>query len=147
MSNKTAKTAKTDLQTEIALLSPETAEQAKADKWTIADLEAWLELFDYGFWTKSKGRNMARTLDKYRDKYQRCVAYSGKASLNNGDAVAQLLKNASPQEACETADRLLGLEVGTLFAKYRHLNPGQIRMNASNKIRGAIKRGELVLEG
>ena len=39
----------------------------------------------------------------------------------------------------DLADKVLGVPKGTHFAKYQHLNNGQIRMNSGNRIRQAWK--------
>jgi len=88
-------------------------------------------------------RGMAGTLARYKPGYQPCVAYSGAESQNNGDALAQALEGKSPDEVMDWAERLLGLETGFLATKYAGLNPGQKRMNSGNRVRAALKRGDL----
>ena len=88
-------------------------------------------------------RGMSATLDRYKPGYTQCVAYSGSVSQNNGDALAQALEGKSPAETIAFAERVLGLPVGTLAAKYAGLNPGQQRMNSGNRVRNAIKRGDV----
>ena len=90
-----------------------------------------------------KSRGMAGTLDRYKPGYVACVAYSGAASQNNGDDVAVALEGKTPREVAEFAERVLDLPAGTLVDKYAGLNPGQVRMNSGNRIRNAIKRGDL----
>ena len=85
---------------------------------------------------------MADKLARARVRYESSIAYSGAKSLNNGDDVAHMLAGMLPADTIRAAEILLDLEEGSLAAKYAHLNPGQIRMNASNRIRGAIKRGD-----
>lgn len=85
---------------------------------------------------------MAATLRKHRTKYQATVSYTNRASLNNGDDVASLMAGRSPEDVIAIAERFLGLDAGELTLRYGHLNPGQRRMNAGNRIRGAIKRGD-----
>lgn len=89
---------------------------------------------------------MANTLNKYREKYEATVSHSGRLSLNNGDEVADLLAGLEPVAVITTAERLLGLESGELVAKYDRLNNGQKRMNAGNRIRSAIKRGDYTVD-
>jgi hypothetical protein len=141
-----SKATKKDLMIELALTNETLATIAKAEKWTKDDLEGFLELQEAGFkhscLTAAK-RDMQSTLKKYREGYQATQAYSGKSSLCNGDDVAQLLAGCAPKEACTMAENLLDLDENTLWDRYKHLNLGQIRMNAGNRIRGAIKRGEL----
>lgn len=90
----------------------------------------------------TKGGKMAQTLRKYRGGYQPGLAYSGRKSLNSGDAVAAAMHELSPAKSIALAEDLLKLEPGTLSAKYGHLNPGQQRMNAGNRIRAAFKDGQ-----
>jgi hypothetical protein len=46
----------------------------------------------------------------------------------------------------DLADEFCPLESGTHAAKYASLNLGSKRMNAGNKLRGALRRGEIVLK-
>ncbi|MNO38269.1 hypothetical protein D3C76_283700 [compost metagenome] len=85
---------------------------------------------------------MAGTLNKYRPGYVKTVNWSGSASVDNGDEVAEMLRGLNPDETCAIADHLFGEIPGTHFAKYQYLNRGQRRMNAGNRIRALIKRGE-----
>ena len=57
-----------------------------------------------------------------------------------------MLAGAEPLAVIWAAERLLGLESGELATKYAHLNPGQKRMNAGNRIRAAIKRGDATID-
>lgn len=96
--------------------------------------------------TSGGKRDMASTLAKYREMpehYKPTVAYSGRKSLSIGDTVAQFLDGMSPAEVLEAAERILGLEGGELVAKYAHLNLGQQRMNGGNRLRAALKRGDI----
>ena len=86
---------------------------------------------------------MADTLRKARERYVKVKSAAGKNSMDNGDLVAKLLRDHGPAEVVALAERLLGLDCGELAEKYALLNPGQKRMNAGNRIRGAIKRGEI----
>lgn len=88
-------------------------------------------------------QRMSRKLQEARQGYEQTQAYSGNLSADNADAVAQALRGLSPKQVVEAAERILGLEPGELWAKYERLNPGQQRMNAGNRIRGAIKRGDV----
>ena len=84
---------------------------------------------------------MAAQMAKHRTKYQDCVSYTNRISLNNGDEVAQLLQGATPEAVMRAAEILGGFPEGELVAKYAHLNKGQQRMNAGNRIRSAVKKG------
>ena len=88
-------------------------------------------------------RGMASTLNRYKPGYVECVSYSGSLSQNNGDVLAKALEGKTPDEVMALAEKVLGLEAGTLVAKYESLNPGQKRMNSGNRIRAALKRGDL----
>lgn len=92
------------------------------------------------------GSKMAKALNKARGAYTKSVASSGKKSLHNGDPIATLLAGCEPIEVCQLADLVCEEPIGTHDAKYSHLNQGQQRMNAGNKIRGRIKRNEILAE-
>ena len=121
-------------------LSAEVAALAKTNKWT---KQMYIEAIS-GWESEKTKRSMAAQLQAHRAGYLPTKAYSGKSSLHNGDPVANFLSGKTPDEAMADAERLCGLKAGELKAKYEHLNIGQQRMNAGNRIRGAIKRGELL---
>jgi hypothetical protein len=85
---------------------------------------------------------MSDVLKKYRGGYKKVQRARG-VSLNNGDPIAKLLEPINPEEMPRVAEVALGLEEGELLEKYGHLNNGQIRMNCGNRIRNAVKRGDL----
>jgi len=90
------------------------------------------------------GQKMSATLRKHRVGYQATKAASGHASLDNGDAIAQILRGLQPDAVVALAENVLqGFEKGELAERYAKLNQGQRRMNAGNLIRNAAKRGEL----
>jgi hypothetical protein len=89
---------------------------------------------------------MSGTLLQYRPVYVPTVAYSGNSSLDNGDEVAALLRGLSPDETCAVADRLFGLPPMYHWERWQHLNKGQRRMNAGNRIRAVIRREERTLD-
>ena len=87
---------------------------------------------------------MASALAKARPHYTKSKASSGKSSLHNGDSLATMLAGCEPDEVAMLADLVCEEAVGTHYTKYSHLNQGQIRMNSGNKIRGRIKREEIL---
>jgi len=87
---------------------------------------------------------MAKALAKARGSYTKSKASSGKSSLHNGDTLATMLAGCEPDEVAMLADLVCEAPMGTHYEKYSHLNQGQIRMNSGNKIRGRIKRGEIL---
>lgn len=89
---------------------------------------------------------MSEHLAKYRGGYTPTVSYSGSKSHHNGDDLASLLAASPPDVAIAAAERVCDLEPGTLAVKYDHMNPGQKRMNAGNRIRAAMKRGDVNLD-
>ena len=91
-------------------------------------------------------RKMSTTLNRYRVNYQPSLAAGGRKSLNNGDDLASLLSGLEPKGVATLAEIVLGLAKGELVAKYEHLNPGQQRMNSGNRIRAAIKRGDITIK-
>lgn len=95
-------------------------------------------------WLEAQGtRTMAQTLLRYRAGYQDTVSSSNRPSLHNGDPVAVFLAGQDPAIVMAAAERILGLATGFLSEKYASLNPGQKRMNAGNRIRAALKRGDI----
>ena len=93
------------------------------------------------------GQKMARTLAKARVRYVKSKTASGKATMNNGDQIALALQPFDHVQVAMTADLILGEEIGHHMNRYGHLNNGQIRMNSGNRIRGAVKRGDIEIEG
>jgi hypothetical protein len=75
-----------------------------------------------------------------RVRYERGVAASGRPTQHNGDPVAHALEGLWPSEALALAERLCGLEAGSLAVLYAERNPGSQRMNAGNRVRGWLRR-------
>jgi len=96
--------------------------------------------------TPDSERGMAGTLSKYREQYVPTVAASGRKSLSNGDELAQTLEYKDHVVVMKIAETVLGLEAGFLATKYEKLNNGAKRMNSGNRIRAAIKRGDITIE-
>ena len=94
----------------------------------------------------TQAQAMSRKLREARQRYEVTVAASGNASADNADVIAQALRGLEPKQVVAAAERILGMTEGELWAKYERLNPGQQRMNAGNRIRGAIKRGDVVAD-
>ncbi len=99
--------------------------------------------------SKGKGKEndytatMGQELSNRREDYFATVAASGKKSLNNGDTVANMLAGMEVDEVVSIAESLLNLPEDELAMKYKNLNVGQRRMNAGNRIRAALRRGEI----
>lgn len=89
---------------------------------------------------------MSAQMRKHRESYQDTVSYNNRLSKNNGDEVAQLLAGATPAAVVAAAEQLCGFKDGELLAKYAHLNNGQRRMNAGNRIRSQVKKGEVTID-
>lgn len=97
--------------------------------------------------------NMSGQLRKYRVEkgYVSRKCYSGKKSADNGDEVADFLNGFTPLQVAQIAQKAINTaaqsddECPDLLEKYGHLNPGQIRMNSGNRIRAAMKRGDVTL--
>lgn len=85
---------------------------------------------------------MSETLRKYREVYVPTTSYNGNASLDNGDEVAALLRGLSPDETCAVADALFEVAPGHHWERWQSLNAGSRRMNAGNRIRALVRRGE-----
>lgn len=88
---------------------------------------------------------MSDILGKYRTSYVKAVSYTKGPTLDNGDELAVALRGLSPADVCAIADMVHGELPGTHFERYSHLNIGQRRMNAGNRIRGAVRKNEELL--
>ncbi len=85
-------------------------------------------------------RSKSEQLRKYKAGYETYQAANGNLSMDNGDEVALVLRGASPEAVMSAAEKLKGLEAGTLAERYVNRNPGAKRMNAGNVIRGCVRR-------
>ena len=89
---------------------------------------------------------MSNQLSKYRVGYKPSVAASGAKSLNNGDDLARFLEYKEAKLVCMYADEFTPIKDGqSHWDRYARLNEGQRRMNSGNKLRAAIRRGDLVV--
>lgn len=81
----------------------------------------------------------------YREKlvkHEGVKTAGGNAAIDNADAVAGLLRGKPLADVWAIAATALGNDVVVVLkSKYEKLNPGQIRMNLGNRIRGAVKAG------
>lgn len=91
-------------------------------------------------------RNMSEILRKYRAGYVKSTSYTGRTTQNTGDKLAEILQPYSPKQVIAIAESALGLGSGELWGRYEHLNPGQQRMNAGNRLRAKLKSEELMIE-
>jgi len=85
---------------------------------------------------------MSQHLGSFREAYTKVKGATGQASAHCGDDLASLLVGLGPTEVVALASKLLNLD---LARDYSHLNPGQRRMNAGNRLRGAVRAGRLTL--
>lgn len=87
--------------------------------------------------------SQSEQLRKYKalGRYEPYVV-GDKQSIDNGDAVAKLLRGADVSVVIRAAEKLKQLDPGSLATKYATLNRGSKRMNAGNVIRGFVKRGD-----
>ncbi len=120
---KSRKPKKADAE-KIAALTEEVASNAAAQEAAIA-------------------AKMSSQLAKYRVNYKIGLTAEGNKSLHNGDLLACFLERKSPEEVCAIADKWTGSENGHHAARYAKLNPGQRRMNAGNRLRALVKKGEI----
>lgn len=120
----------------------------------IAYAKGWYEL-DNGKKVRAKAisglaededRNLSSTMKEYRSKYNKTTGHNGLPTMNNGDDLAEALLKLSPDQVVDLAEQVLGLDSGELWQKYEHLNPGQRRMCSGNRIRAAIKKGDLTVK-
>jgi hypothetical protein len=88
------------------------------------------------------GTSMKNQMNRFRVNYVDTVSHSGNKSQSNGDEVALTLAGLSGAQVCKVAMECIeGLD-DDLIEKYEHLNEGQRRMNAGNRIRAAVTRDE-----
>ncbi len=87
-------------------------------------------------------RSKSEQMRKYKGGYESYQAPNGSISMDNGDPVALALRGSSPEAVMAAAEKLKGLEAGTLTTRYADRNPGAKRMNSGNIIRGCLKRGD-----
>ena len=87
-------------------------------------------------------RSKSEQLRAYKAGYETYQAPNGNLSMDNGDEVALALRGSSPEAVMAAAEKLKGLEPGTLATRYIDRNPGAKRMNSGNIIRGCVKRGD-----
>lgn len=93
-------------------------------------------------------RTKSEQMRKYKANYVVTAGLPGKsASMDCDDAVAVALRGSSPEAVMAAAEKLKGLEPGTLAARYIDRNQGAKRMNSGNIIRGCVKRGEVDAKG
>ena len=85
-------------------------------------------------------RSKAQQLAQYKAGYETYQTATGNLSMDNGDDVALILRGASPEVVMRAAEKLKGLEPGTLAERYKDRNPGAKRMNSGNIIRAYVKR-------
>lgn len=87
-------------------------------------------------------RSKSEQMRKYKGGYETYQGANGNLSMDNGDEVALALRGSSPEAVMAAAEKLKGLEPGTLATRYIDRNQGAKRMNSGNIIRGCVKRGE-----
>jgi len=88
-------------------------------------------------------RSKSEQLKQYKAGYETYQGPNGNLSMDNGDPVALVLRGASPEAVMAAAEKLKGLEAGTLATRYIDRNNGAKRMNSGNIIRGLVKRGDV----
>ena len=91
-------------------------------------------------------RSKSEQLRAYKAGYETYQAPNGNLSMDNGDEVALILRGSSPEAVMGAAEKLKGLEPGTLTTRYVDRNQGAKRMNSGNIIRGCVKRGDATVE-
>lgn len=84
--------------------------------------------------------NMSESFRNY--KYKSATKPDGSRTLNNGDIIADELLPLEPEDVCYAADLIFKEPKGYHVNKYEHLNRGQQRMNAGNRIRAAYIKGD-----
>ena len=138
----------------VTLDDTNSAEVLAATKGKVSARVSSLELMTYGASLQQEdveealdeaeehASKMAEALRKARQRYIKTTRPNGAATAHNGDVIAKELRDYEPEDVCKLADRIFALPIGTHLAKYEHLNNGQKRMNAGNRIRGAWRKQE-----
>ena len=90
---------------------------------------------------KQSYRNKYAEIGKGRDRKPTTAA--GRGTLNNGDVIAVAFEVLNADQVCAVADVLLKAGKAFHAKKYAALNSGMRRMNAGNRIRAAVKRGDI----
>lgn len=136
---KLTKKQRSDL---IAMLN-EADPSTKHGRWSNDDLLAKAEeLAD-----ENQPLTMGEILSKYRPFYVVSITPNGRKSRCNGDEVAQALEGVDPSRIVIAAEKLLdNVKRGELRDKYAGMNQGQIRMNVGNRLRAAVKRGDITID-
>jgi hypothetical protein len=120
--------------------------KTKAQKARAEEMDAAIAAYGEEGEEGEEAYSMSNQLKKYRTRYHRSVAASGAKSLNNGDDLANYLQMKTGKDVCELADKFVPLKGGEKhFDRYARLNEGQKRMNAGNKLRAAVKNGQIVV--
>ncbi len=82
---------------------------------------------------KADGRLIKADLSHYAVSEERTA--SGHKVIDCDDAVAQMLRGKTLDEAYKLASKYTGESMKALKARYGRLNLGMVRMNLSNRIR------------
>ena len=85
---------------------------------------------------------MKTTLLDAKKGYVRHVRKDGTVVWHCNDKVAVALLDHTPEQVAALADKVCGEPAGYHAARYAHLNPGQVRMNSANKVRGALNHAK-----
>jgi len=75
----------------------------------------------------------------YRVNYVNSYSAEGNSSKHNGDRVALMFEGKNLDEVYDTVARATGDDARAMKAKWSHLNVGQQRMLAGNKLRKFLK--------
>lgn len=75
----------------------------------------------------------------YRVNYVNSYSAEGNSSKHNGDRVALMFEGKNLDEVYDTVARATGDDAKAMKAKWSHLNVGQQRMLAGNKLRKFLK--------
>lgn len=104
--------------------------------------EAYYEILE-AHEEESPAKTMAEKLRRARERYVVGVSASGNKSAHTDDDLAAFLEAKPLEDVLALADEFTPLDKGTHADRYAHLNLGSRRMNAGNKIRAALRRGDL----
>ncbi|HDM8070307.1 TPA: hypothetical protein ACK21Z_002610 [Vibrio harveyi] len=115
---------------------------------SLGDASSWMPDIDYD---PSDVNEVLRALDEEQEMKNMSSEFQirrakYKETDGCGDELQMLLKGFSPMDVIAIAEKLLDMNSGDLLRRYSHLNNGQKRMNAGNRIRSLIKKGQKTVE-
>lgn len=147
MKTTTNSTTKTETTSNKETQTMQTKNTRETERLVLSAIEAGIEAGIEAEAEETKApRTIARQMARYAPGYEPGINARGQKTLTTGDDLAHLLLALTPEQTMALAEKLIGMEKGTLANRYERLNPGQKRMNSGNQIRSRVKKGTLTIE-